>query len=347
MFKKTAAAAAVSLCCALGGAGSASADTFLFNPLGGGLIGAYTVDKLDWIPGNTLAIDGSDLTVGQQVQDYFQANLGTAILGSANQWSNGSGAFFTVVAGFQERVIATNLVYDGNTLLGGSATFSNPLGTPDSFFRICLQTATGNDLTGGGFGCNDSNAVLTGTFNSFVGLPNVTTQFFLGLDDTGNPIPLPILDQSGDGDQWAGQLTAVVTGSANIKINVVSVNNNYFPNLFPAAQIVTSVTNTSLIDPFNQQNPSYCFSADGKVSSISGNSTCTAGTIQAFGTLGGTNGLPFQADGPYNFIFQADANTTVTGARSVPEPATLGLLGLALGAVAVATRRRAKGGQRV
>lgn len=337
-------AGALGLAVALGLASAAAqADTFLFNPNGTGAGTAVSVDTLDWTPGNTIAINGSDLTVNQNVQDYFQAALGTALLGGTSgaiQYTNGSNSlFFTVVAGFQEQVTSTTLIDTNNDTIPdtGVATFGNTTTAQPSFFRICVSATGSNDLTGQGFGCTDANAILTGTLSNIV-LASQTTQFSAAnitcLDNFSPTNP------ACGNDNWNGQQTATSGGSANIAVLVNFVNSGYFPDLFPGTTIVTALTNTSLIDPYSQTNPSYCFTSDGVHSTTSTGTTCdaTGGVLQAYGTLGAVNGLPGQANGPYNFMFQADANTSIT--RTVPEPATLALVGLSLGFLGFISRRR-------
>jgi len=307
MFKKS--VAAMSFCCALGAAGVAQADsTFVFDTNGAGAGGQVTVDAFDWLFGNVLALNGgpaAPLAVGSIVTDLYQANLNSVTLSGANQFTNGAGgSFFTVVASFSERVTAINP--DGSG--GITANFNDTLTPSPSFFQICAQSALGSDLAGTGFGC--ANPILSG----------VLTDILVANTTVSGAAP-QLLDQHG-ADDWAGQLSVLSGGSANLQLLITGVNSAYFPTLSTGTQIITSFTNTSLITPFHETDPSKCFTTTGVA--------CNFATT-GLGTVNGLNGT--------NFIFQADANTSLVVA-SVPEPATIALLGLGLVMIPVLSKRR-------
>jgi hypothetical protein len=311
MFKKT--AVALSFCCALGVAGAANADsTFIFDTNGATAGGQVTIDAFDWLFGNVLAVGGgptAPLAVGSVVNDLYQANLNSVTLSGANQFTNGTGGiFFTVVANFSEQVTSINVDPISGAI---TANFNDTTAPTSSYFYICAQTQLGSDLAGTGFGC--ANPIMTG----------VLTDILVANTTVANAAP-QLLDQHG-ADDWSGQQSVLSGGSANLQLLITSVNSAYFPTLSPGTQIITSFTNTSLITPFHETDPSKCFTTTG---------TSTACNLTVGSSLGTING----ANGP-NFIFQADANTSLVVA-TVPEPATLALLGLGLMMIPVLRRGR-------
>src|SRR5437899_2793001 len=140
---------------------------------------------------------------------------------------------------------------------------------------------------------------------------------------SGFTINLLPLDQSPDGNQYPGITTVTSSGAANLTLQVDTVNAGYFPDLLAGGFITVSLTNTSNITPFGQVNPSAQFSING---------IANGGTPNNIGTINGLTGP--------NFQFQADANSSFQ--RTVPEPGTLTLLGLALAGMGGFFRRRSK-----
>lgn len=311
---------------ALGLSASAQALEFTFDPTGTpGAAGDITgISLIDQAPGSALAVGG--ITAIQNFASgggstgftlLYQANLSAMQAADTSiKFANGTGGkFFTFVAGFGERV--TGLTQVG---VNATATFGADLSNPVNFFTMYATSAIGNNLTGNGFATG--TAILSGHLSSIgssnFNVPNVTAS--------------TVLDQSPNGDQWAGQRTVTGSGSSDLTLVVDSVDTNYFPDLDALTMLLLSFFNTSQVDPFRQVDPSRCLH--------DGTGTCDGGTgTISVGTLGAINGNANPAlgtTGP-NFIMQADANQ----AFAVPEPTTVALLGLGLAALGF--RRRSQG----
>ena len=307
IFQKTLIAAAL----ALPVLASATAITFDMNGAAAGQ--SYTVDLLDWTVGNALAVNGNPstgLVAGAQTQLLYQANLGLVSLGGVTQATAGIGGAqnFTVVAGFNEIVLGTSTATNINFGLNDPGTGL----TSSNFFYIYANT-TGNNLAGTGF--VGGNLVMSG-YISRVLSSNYATQ---GLTGT--------FDQSPNGDQYAGKQTLIGSGSSDINVTLDFTNANYFKGLTSGEILSLAFTNTSQVTPFRQVDPSLCFSSNGTVG---------CNTLSNIGTVNGVREATTR-----NFQLQADGNTSFV-TTSVPEPGSLALVGLALGAAGFVGRRSSK-----
>lgn len=269
----------------------------------------YTVDLLDWAPGNALAVGGNPatgLTAGTQFQLLYQANLGLVSLGGVTQAGAGlSGAQnFTAVAGVQETVLS-------NT--GGSALFgmaSAPVASSTNFFYI-YANQLGNNLTGLNFAQGTGTLVMSGHIVS------IQSSNYSSLGATST------FDNFGT-NNYPGITSLTGSGSTDMTVVIDSFDLSYFPTLIAGKTF--SFINTSQVTPFSQVDPSAAFSING---------VTNGGTASNIGPVNGVT----QPGVNYNFQFQADANSSFT---QVPEPATLALFGLALGLAGFASRRISK-----
>jgi len=286
---------------------AAHADLFTFDSNGaapGGVIAGAAV--FDQAPGNDLAQGAGTTTgiipVGTVIPNLYQANL-NSVLGanSTPLYSNGSnGVFYTFVAGFSETVTGSAVV--------GPAVVNTFSINPGGFFKMCAQTAPGIDLAGTGFACA-GNGILNAT-----AIGGTATS-------TGFPATAVPLDQSPDGNQRAPTQTVTSNGSAALNLRITFADPAFFPDLTAGSLLTFSFVNSSEITPFNQINPSFCFSSNG------------VANCDVPDNIGLVNG----SSGP-NFQLQADANQSFI--RAVPEPGTLLLLGLGGIAAGFSSRRR-------
>lgn len=292
----------------LGAASVAQAASILFSfdPTGSGSTAINNAAILDQAPGNSIARDGvaggGALPVDTTIQTLYQANL-SSVQGqdTAVLFANGTGGnYFTFVAGFQETVISSSSM--------NGTTTNNFDVSSGGFFKMCAQSALGDNLTGTGFSCGGPG-ILSGTIT---GGFSTQTGFTALLDD---------LDNAGN-DDWPGTESVTSAGAATLFLTIDFIDEGYFPDLQTNTDIVLAFVNSSNITPYNQVDPSRAFSSDGVAD---GDVASNPGAI---------NGI----SGP-DFLFQADANASFER-QAVPEPGTLALAGIALAAAGLVGRRR-------
>jgi len=278
------------------------------------------VGSLGWNNGFAIAVNAlptgsGNITVGQQFTTFGQGalanfndaggnSIGGLQLNSAYEW--------TFVFGVQEVVTAVTAT---------TATFGTT-GTGTNFFRIYYDPSRdSNILDGTGFA--DGTLVLEGTFNPF----NPVTGIGVSNFGTSSVTPQP-LDQFGT-NNYPNIQTVAGAGSFNLLATVTFAN----PAFFISPPTVISITANGFTNlPFLQTNPSSCYWDGSGLASAAGPNTAPGTSPCPTNTLGAVNGI----NGP-NFAFETRPTSAFT---ALPEPATLALLGIGLGALGWSFRRK-------
>jgi len=310
-------------------------DIVLFNPTGAGTApgSVLNVSSFQYLAGNTLAINGGSLAVGDSIHLVYQAILGTI----NTSGGNGAGTANANTGNIIDNGVTTNvqIVIEAQfnetvtSLVGNTAVFAfNPSLVPGpnavnlyAQSAIAANSASLNDGLGAGFTGNAPVRVniLTGAItasgfsSSFTAVTPGDPTSYLPLDSHagGNTPPslgtIPTIQGSGN-------------TSLTVAVNTALTNLGYFPT--PPTVIQLNFNTISAGTPFRAAEPE---------------TVMFQGTTNSLANLG-----PVNSQGA-DFLFQSQANNDFTVAQAVPEP---GMLATALTGIGLAFLARLRAQRR-
>jgi hypothetical protein len=342
IMRKNLLSALVASAFALGAGGAQAALTFDLNGAAGG--GVISVQSFDWAPTSFLALGGNtaianynagarDATTEFDVLTHAKLSAYIDGAGATKSLPAGLGEI-TLVGRFTEKVVGFSVPLAGSPQANFVTTGA---GWVQMYYSNTAGAGNSVNLTGANF--NDGRLIMTA---DGVSLALGTFQ----VDGTKGIVPL---DGAGAND-YPGQLTVQGAGSqGNIQFGSAGLDLDPTFFLTKIADFSILFSNISIGLPYISVDPSDCFNGtknasaagtDGQVTQCADNhnylgpyaaQAADGGVLPVTGALNGVN-----QSGP-DFVAQTDYNSPVTG---VPEPGMLALLGVAFGAMGLASRRR-------
>lgn len=263
---------------------SYGATPISFDPDGTGPHGAVEVGSFDWAPGSVLvgAQEGAQVPViplSPSSTTLAQSYGHGALIGVHDSLGDPS-SLDGLNSRYQITFTASNGVVIATNATGTEVLFELDSASGNFFQILYDDVVNASSLSGAGY--SDGQVILSGQLVELSG--NFTTV------DT----PPQVMDQSPNGDDWAGVQTIVGEGAQQIAVLVQYVDKDFFVSGLDTGSILPF--NNSQVLAFHQTNPSDAFDED---------AASVAPTLLS--DVGAINGI----DGPH-MLLQSDPNNAFT-----------------------------------